>query len=281
MLKKELYGLLRTKGELTFNDLEKWMNEKDIGYLLLYAIVEELSKEPDIVLSEERIIIDFTPDLSFTFPSKISIKKQKAVLKKTREESREIFPLRPQVRSFSKPSRRRTEKTKRHRVRGKVIPLLEIARQEAEAKKERPKKPLAREEAEKVEEARQVKFEETKLGKAGYREITVETSVKEPEKVISRPEPETIEEESAERILDEFDEDMKRAIVYLNHYWSVGTLRFMQDLKKIGVKDPDELMVRLAEMGFIEVVPEGVINATSKLPKVKRRITLADLFMST
>jgi len=67
------------------------------------------------------------------------------------------------------------------------------------------------------------------------------------------------------------DEDLKAAIAYLNDYWSVGELRFIDDLRMMGVRDPPKVLRRLLELGFAERTPSGVVNATSKLPRVKRK----------
>jgi len=67
------------------------------------------------------------------------------------------------------------------------------------------------------------------------------------------------------------EEDLRIAIAYLNDYWSVGELRLIDDLKSMGVKDPSWVLRRLLELGYVERTPSGVVNATGKLPKVKRR----------
>jgi hypothetical protein len=67
------------------------------------------------------------------------------------------------------------------------------------------------------------------------------------------------------------EEGLKAAIAYLNDYWSVGELRLVDDLKSMGVKDPPRVVRRLLELGYAERTSSGVINATDKLPRVKRR----------
>ncbi|RLE50414.1 MAG: hypothetical protein DRJ31_01375 [Candidatus Methanomethylicota archaeon] len=75
----------------------------------------------------------------------------------------------------------------------------------------------------------------------------------------------------------EKSEDVKKAIEYLNEYWSVGILRFFSDLKMMGVSDPKAVLRALVEKGYVELTSSGVVNATDKLPKVKKAKTLADL----
>jgi len=67
-----------------------------------------------------------------------------------------------------------------------------------------------------------------------------------------------------------------KAVEYLNNYWSVGIIRFINDLKLIGVSEPERILRRLLELGFVEYSPVGVLNATDRLPKVKRRRKLSD-----
>jgi len=73
------------------------------------------------------------------------------------------------------------------------------------------------------------------------------------------------------------DEDLRKAVEYLNDYWSVGVLRFFSDLKMMGVSDPKAVLRMLIEKGYAELTASGVVNATDKLPKVKKSKTLADL----
>ncbi|RLF15702.1 MAG: hypothetical protein DRJ97_03220 [Thermoprotei archaeon] len=71
------------------------------------------------------------------------------------------------------------------------------------------------------------------------------------------------------------DKDLELAISYLNDYWSVGELRLIDDLKLMGVSEPQKVVRKLVELGYVERSPSGVINATEKLPKVKRGVSLA------
>jgi len=66
------------------------------------------------------------------------------------------------------------------------------------------------------------------------------------------------------------EDDLNKAIEYLNDYWSVGVIRFMQDLKLLGVSKPDAVLRKLIELGYVNYSPMGVVNATDKLPKIRR-----------
>ncbi len=81
----------------------------------------------------------------------------------------------------------------------------------------------------------------------------------------------------AEALLQPIDEDLEKAIAYLNDYWSVGELRLALDLKAMGVKNPERVIERLLELGYATRSPLGVINATEKLPKVSREKSLSEV----
>lgn len=77
--------------------------------------------------------------------------------------------------------------------------------------------------------------------------------------------------------VEELDEDLKRALSYLSDYWSVGEIRFRLDLKRLGVQDPDKVLLRLLDMGIAELTSSGVVNLKVELPKMKRKPSLAGL----
>ncbi len=79
---------------------------------------------------------------------------------------------------------------------------------------------------------------------------------------------------------DETEPNLRRAIEYLNDYPSVGIMRFNLDLQGLQVADTDRILRRLSEEGFVEVSPLGVVNATPRLPKMTRNLTLGDLLSS-
>lgn len=70
--------------------------------------------------------------------------------------------------------------------------------------------------------------------------------------------------------------DFNRAIEYLNDYWSVGVIRFIHDLKSMGISNPDLILKKLIELEYVNYLPIGVINATSKLPRIKRSKKLSE-----
>lgn len=77
--------------------------------------------------------------------------------------------------------------------------------------------------------------------------------------------------------VEKLDEDVKKALSYVSEYWSVGEIRFKLDLKRLGVQDPDKTLLRLLDMGVVELTPSGVVNLKVELPKMRRRPSLAGL----
>ncbi|RLE70261.1 MAG: hypothetical protein DRJ37_06775 [Thermoprotei archaeon] len=87
-----------------------------------------------------------------------------------------------------------------------------------------------------------------------------------------------IEGEKAEKVhLPPLSDDVIKAITYLSEYWSVGEIRFIEDLKRMGVKNPREVIRELLKLGYIERKPLGVINATEKMPRIKPKSYLSDV----
>jgi len=64
------------------------------------------------------------------------------------------------------------------------------------------------------------------------------------------------------------DPDLVKALDYLSKYWSVGEIRFIQDLKRLGVRNPREVIEKLLSHKLISRSKLGVINAEKKLLEV-------------
>ncbi|RLE97911.1 MAG: hypothetical protein DRJ57_04045, partial [Thermoprotei archaeon] len=85
---------------------------------------------------------------------------------------------------------------------------------------------------------------------------------------------------------EDVDRDLLAALYYLSRYWSVGELRFLIDLKNMGVENPEAVLRRLVEEGVVTRSELGVVNANRE--EVKKRLkgapplppskSLADLF---
>ena len=84
---------------------------------------------------------------------------------------------------------------------------------------------------------------------------------------------------SGENLSEEnLNEDLLKAIEYLNNWWSVGEIRFTIDLMAMGVKNPEKVIRELVKRGYAVKSDLGVINATDKLPRIKKSVKLSDIF---
>lgn len=75
------------------------------------------------------------------------------------------------------------------------------------------------------------------------------------------------------------DPEMRKVIEYLNENWSVGDLRIMNDLERMGIQNPRRLIRKLLDLELITYHPNGVFDITDKLPRIKRKRTLADFLV--
>ncbi len=89
---------------------------------------------------------------------------------------------------------------------------------------------------------------------------------------------ETISKFTQKKPVKSESNEISLAISYLNRYPSVGSIRFAIDLKGMGISDPEALMRKLLDLGYIVIDELGVVNATDKLPKInKDSIKLSNL----
>ena len=89
---------------------------------------------------------------------------------------------------------------------------------------------------------------------------------------------ETISKFTQKKPVKSESDEISLAISYLNRYPSVGSIRFAIDLKGMGISDPEALMRKLLDLGYIVIDELGVVNATDKLPKIdKDSIKLSNL----
>ncbi|RLE50877.1 MAG: hypothetical protein DRJ21_01250 [Candidatus Methanomethylicota archaeon] len=142
--------------------------------------------------------------------------------------------------------------------------IKEEVKGEVEAEELKEVEEIKREEAVKVEEEAEIIPIEEAEGKFEAIEVAEETS---PETAEAELKPEVKHE--AEKPID-LEEDLNKAIEYLNEYWSVGVIRFLEDLKLLGVSKPDAILKKLIDLGYVTYSPIGVVNATNKLPKIYR-----------
>jgi len=72
------------------------------------------------------------------------------------------------------------------------------------------------------------------------------------------------------------DPDLRRSVEYLNKYRSVGVIRFIRDLMDMGVSKPEDVLKKLISLGYVDYSHFGVVNASSKLPKISDKRLLSE-----
>jgi len=75
------------------------------------------------------------------------------------------------------------------------------------------------------------------------------------------------------------DRDFMVALSYLTKYWSVGEVRFLVELKSLGVEKPEEVLFRIIREGLAQRSSLGVINAD--VGKIKSRYRVREMVPST
>jgi len=75
------------------------------------------------------------------------------------------------------------------------------------------------------------------------------------------------------------DPEMRKVIEYLSEHWSVGDLRIMNDLEKMGIQNPRRLIRKLLDLELITYHPNGVFDITDRFPRIKKKKTLTDFLI--
>jgi len=240
-LLEELNNLIKTKRKLTVSELKEWASLKRIGYLTLSLLLEDLkeSMKDSLFFSEEKVLIDEI--LEIYIPNEIKYSPTRF-----QEE-----PLRIDIQP--KPRFKKSKNVKESRVKRKELrkrsstSILDFLGQN------------------KISEGSEHK-EET---------IAVEKQ-EEKEYELGNISPVSEEETPIRELAD--NKDMEIALSYLAKYWSVGEIRFIQDLRRMGVRNPRDVINKIIEKGYAERVDIGIINAKEILRKYKITIPLADIF---
>ncbi len=241
-LLEELNKIIIKKKKITWNQLKEWINSKNIGFLTLSLLLEDLKEKMGVKIkfSEKKILVDeileiYVPD-EIIYHEIDKINKEEKVIhsypkllsKKTREKRKEKKSTRP--RKISKSSNI------------SILDFLSVEKRIKESKEEnKENKSLS---------SKQKEVEETDAEYA--REITIK------------------------ELAD--DKDTEIALSYLAKYWSVGEIRFIQDLKRLGVKDPKAVINKLLNKGYIERINIGIINAKEIIKKYKITTPLSEVF---
>ena len=245
----ELRRVIREKGRMSLGDLVEWGKSRGAGALTLLLLVEELKDRGEVETSSETEVVDTALDIAL--PIEIRAKRgvpEKAEPERAKTEGKAeeggLLLLKP-VRETKHKGKRRHERSRRrrsHGVKGSSI-LAFLSSEEL-------KEPVADKEVEgpKVEEEQELK--------GGTEEVGAP-------------------------MLEELEGDLAIAVNYLSTYWSVGEIRFLMDLKKLGVKDPAQVLSELLRRGLATRSPLGVINATEIIRKLGAgKIRISDLLSS-
>lgn len=238
--RSELISFVKRSGKVSAQDLVKWAKEKGLTMLTLYIIVEEVLEAGELKGSGDKCVIDEIFNLEI--PSTLEPAQPAAPL-----------PLQPAP-AKRPPAQSLAERRERARERRRAVvergSLLKFFTQEQD-RAEQPLESVSKERPE------------------------AEDSVAES----------VVQAESAEASLELAsdlrellaDDDLVRAIRYLERYWSVGKLRFLEDLENLGVKDPRRVLEDLLRRGLVEVVEPGfdgagVVNAKEELFAIAKKI---------
>lgn len=244
-LVKQLETYLILKGGIaSVEELIEWGNKNGIGAITLQAIVHELLRRGIIGADEESIMVEGIPPVEL--PTMLRLKKS--------------------IRKRGEPMAKKHKASKKRAKPRDIASLMSFIGQpdaliEREGRKPQ-RKPVQK------PSVKQIKREKpTTLLRSASQTSSAQSY--ETEKVEA--------ERPCALSAKKMDEDLRTAINYLNSYWSVGEIRFLMDLKNMGVENPENVLKRLLELGYVERSPLGVINATKLLPQIKERKTLVDL----
>ncbi len=244
-LVKQLETYLILKGGIaSVEELIDWGDKNGIGAITLQAIVHELLRKGIIEAGEESVMVEGMPPVEL--PTMLKLKKPA----KKREE----------------PAAKKHRPTKRRAKPRDVTSLMNFISQPEALTKRKNEKP-----------------QHKPIQKPPVKHVKKEKPTMLLEPVLQKPSVQRYEAKKAEAEVpptpssEELDEDLRKAISYLNSYWSVGEIRFLMDMKNMGVKHPENLLKRLLELGYVERSTLGVINATKLLPRIKEKKPLVDL----
>jgi hypothetical protein len=257
-LKRDLLELVRRAGRLSADELLKWAGERGLAPLTLYILVEEVLATGEVREGGGRRVID--EHFNIDIPS---------YLERAREEVRQEEPPSQLLLPLQRAARATPEKRERARTRRKARPtggslLRFLAAEEVEEHAATAAQP--------VEEAETAATSEAQEAPTAPEALAGEAAP-------APPPPQTAEQQVVPPELADLlaDEDLAKAVRYLGRYWSVGRLRFLEDLEELGVKNPRKVLEELWKRGLIEIVEPGfggagVINATEALLQLAEKV---------
>ena len=242
-LLSKVRDFIKERGRVHLDELLEWASENEVGPITLSMIVNDLIASGEVKGEgstkelEEPLALPVPEILVYKSALKTGATKEVTLL--------ETKPEKPKTKTKTKPS---------------IIEFSPLFSSIAEEVTEKPKEAPSHEQPAKPEEASGVPLQI---------ELVPEerTTPQEPHRV----EPEAVEEEELPPEIADLDEDMRKAIEYLNEFHSVGELRFLLDLESLGVKNPKEVLYKLIDLGYVVRLPLGVIDATDRLPKIRKK----------
>jgi len=269
VLLEKLIEYIKAHKKINAGGLLGWAKVNDIGFLTLSMLVEDLKERGYIIVSQDEeevgealFKIKLPREVSWAEATKTDTKTEEKVVKKETQIIRGMKTghLIKTKKSLHPPRREKTRTRKR--VKPPSTPsLLSFF-----------EKPEPVEETEETEKLPKEAEEENEIGEVdltAYRETISSDSILA---FTKKPVETSVEEKKGS-----LEEDLLKAIKYLNNYWSVGEIRFALDLRALGVRDPTLVLQELLKRKYVERNELGVINATDKLPKIEDKKSLADI----
>ncbi|MEM4670443.1 MAG: hypothetical protein QW650_07980 [Thermofilum sp.] len=235
--RSELIEFVKRSGRVSAEDLVRWARDKGLTMLTLYILVEEVLETGELRGSGDKRVIDEIFNLEI--PS-------------TLEPAQPAPQLQQPALTKRAPATSHAERREKARGRRRAVAergsLLKFIAQEREEQPLPEKGSAERPEAGGIEEG-------------GVQQEPVESSLE-------------LAAELRELLADE---DLVKAVRYLERYWSVGKLRLIEDLENMGVKDPRRVLEDLLRRGLVEVVEPGidgagVVNAKEELIELAKRV---------
>jgi len=256
-LKGDLLELVRRTGRVSADEMLKWAGERGLAPLTLYILVEEVLATGEVREGGGRRVIDeyFNIDI----PSYLELAREEEA------PQEEAPPLLLQKVMRAAPERREKARARRKArpAGGSLLRFLtaeEVEEQTTVSAQAQVEEGVIAVSAGELQEATPVRAETGEASPAPSSPQRVEQQVVPPE--------------LADILADE---DLAKAVRYLGRYWSVGRLRFLEDLEELGVKNPRRVLEELWRRGLIEIVEPGlsgagVVNATEALLQLAEKV---------
>jgi len=231
VLKSELVEYIKSKGSVSAREALEWAKGRGVSELILFVLVQELLESEDFRGEGGFEVIE--PVIHLEIPARIVYAKK---------------PPQPAKPATSLPSKRPKETKSGRRTKPKPSQTL-LKFLESGEEKERKSEGVQGEssEDERSEEPAEP-TPQTPPGSEAKEEIGVPS---EAEKLSQDP-------------------DFSKALRYLGRYWSVGRLRFLEDMVSEGVElsKAEKILIELRRLGLVELTENNVINAREELRRL-------------